>query len=224
MDKITRTLRYGLTQSSFDNEASTSAMEQNLDNEVDFDDVFGGPPTRTRYSFGGGRIKSLEESTSSPRGLGERPVFGESYSSPRRTTSDDFYDDIFRRSDESVRSPRWSNATPGSRTLSPTNGKSEPFAGSVPAEFSLPAKTTKTVDIPVFGSHVHTSNTSLSRFSSPSTQGCGVLSNDSGRPFNIIISSSKHILDNSIEAVNLQKRFVVLYPPFGAFVIEVRFG
>lgn len=131
-------LRYGLTHRSFDNEASSSAMEQtvrNLDNEVDFDDVFGGPPTRTRYSFGGGRIKSLEESTGSPSGLGERPVFGESYSSPRKKTSDDFYDDIFRRSDESVRSPRWSNATPGSRNLSPSNGKSEPFGGSVPSEF-----------------------------------------------------------------------------------------
>ncbi|PWA92742.1 DnaJ domain-containing protein [Artemisia annua] len=184
MDKLNVSLRYGLTHRSFDSEASSSAMEQpvrNLDSEVDFDDVFGGPPTRTRYSFGSGRIKSLEESTGSSSGLGERPVFGESYSSPRKKTSDDFYDDIFRRSDESVRSPRWSNATPGSRNLSPSNGKSEPFGGSVPAEFSLPAKSTKTVDIPVFGSNVYTLNTSRSRFSSPSTQGRGVLSNNSGQ-------------------------------------------
>ena len=132
--------RLGRAQRSFENEASSSAMDQRpapvkySDNDVDFDDVFGGPPTRTRYSFGGGRIRS-EESTSSSTGLGERPVFGESYSSPRRTTSDDFYDDIFRRSDESVRSPRWSSPTPGSRPLSPANTKIEPFATSVPVEF-----------------------------------------------------------------------------------------
>lgn len=178
MEKLARpanlSLRYGLSQRSFENEASSSAMEQrqstgrNSDNDVDFDDVFGGPPTRTRYSFGGSRIKSSEESTSSPSGLGERPVFGESYSSPRTRTSDDFYDDIFRRSDESVRSPRWCSPTPGSRTLSPAHPRIEPFASSVPAEFSLPPKITKAVDIPVFGSNVHTPGTPLSRFSSPS--------------------------------------------------------
>ncbi|XP_024971053.1 J domain-containing protein required for chloroplast accumulation response 1 isoform X2 [Cynara cardunculus var. scolymus] len=169
MEKLGRTanvsLQYGLSQRSFENEASSSAMElKPSDNDVDFDDVFGGPPTRTRYSFGGGRIKS-EESTSSSIGLGERPVFGESYSSPRRPTSDDFYDDIFRRSDESVRSP------------------------------SLPAKMTKAIDIPILGSssssphrykdgasNVHSSlNVSLSRFSSPAMQGRDLFQNNPGQ-------------------------------------------
>lgn len=49
------------------------------DNDVGFDDAFGGSPTPTRYNFVGRKIKSSEESTSSPSGLGERPVFGESY-------------------------------------------------------------------------------------------------------------------------------------------------
>ncbi|KAL8230858.1 hypothetical protein R6Q57_000636 [Mikania cordata] len=163
-------LRYGLSQRSFDSKASSSGpvSVRNSDNDVDFDDVFGGPPTRTRYSFGGGRIKSSEESSSSPSGLDERPVFGESYSSPRTRTSDDFYDDIFRRSDELVRSPRWRSPTTGSRTMSPA--RIEPFAISVPSEFSLPPKMTKDAGIPVFGSNVHTPNTPLSRFSSSPTQ------------------------------------------------------
>lgn len=111
MERVGRTvLRYGLSHRSFENEASSSATEKRLesvknsDEDVDFDDMFGGPPTRMRYSFGGGRIMSSEESTTSPVGLGERPVFGESYSSPRKWTSDDFYNVIFRRSNESVRS------------------------------------------------------------------------------------------------------------------------
>ncbi|KAI3759098.1 hypothetical protein L6452_06673 [Arctium lappa] len=200
MERLNVSLRYGLSQRSFQNEASSSAMEQrpapvkHSDSDVDFDDVFGGPPTRTRYSFGGGRIKS-EESTSSSTGLGERPVFGESYSSPRRPTSDDFYDDIFRRSDESVRSPRWSSPTPGSRTLSPTHPRIEPFATSVPVEFSLPAKMTKAVDIPILGSNSssphryrdgasneHSSlNASLFRFSSPAMQGPDIFRNNPGQ-------------------------------------------
>nr|XP_043616743.1 J domain-containing protein required for chloroplast accumulation response 1 [Erigeron canadensis] len=159
MERLTRTANLPLMRfgRSFEKEASSSAMDTRprnsddvVDDDVDFDDVFGGPPTRTRYSFGGSRIKSSEESsTSSVSGLCERPVFGESYSSPRRPTSDDFYDDIFRRSDESVRSPSYST--------------------SLPAEFSLPAKMIKGVDIPVFGSNVHTPNTSFSRYSSGQT-------------------------------------------------------
>ncbi|KAK1433566.1 hypothetical protein QVD17_10477 [Tagetes erecta] len=171
MEKVSRTanlsLRYSLTHRSFENKASSSAVEQqstsvrNSDDDVDFDDVFGGPPTRTRYSFGSGRIKSSEESSS---GAGERPVFGESYSSPRRRASDDddFYDDIFRSSGESVRSPRCS------RTLSPNNN--EMFSTSVPSDFRLPPKMIEDGGTPVFGSNVHSSNTPLSRFSTPATQ------------------------------------------------------
>ncbi|KAJ0818697.1 putative Chaperone J-domain superfamily [Helianthus annuus] len=148
MEKVSRpanlSLRYSLTHRSFENlnKASSSSVRNSDNDDVDFDDVFGGPPTRTRYSFGSGRVKSEEESSSSP-------VFGESYSSPRTRTSDDFYDDIFRRSDESVR---------------------EPFATSVPSDFSLPPKITEDAGIPVFGSNVHTPSTTLSRFSSTTTQ------------------------------------------------------
>ncbi|MFS7972501.1 putative Chaperone J-domain superfamily [Helianthus anomalus] len=148
MEKVSRpanrSLRYSLTHRSFENlnKASSSSVRNSDNDDVDFDDVFGGPPTRTRYSFGSGRVKSEEESSSSP-------VFGESYSSPRTRTSDDFYDDIFRRSDESVR---------------------EPFATSVPSDFSLPPKMTEDAGVPVFGSNVHSPSTTLSRFSSTATQ------------------------------------------------------
>lgn len=68
---------------------------ENHENDVDFDDMFGGPMTHSRYSFGNGRIMSSDESsTSFPFGLGERPVFVELYSLPRRPTSDDFYNSI----------------------------------------------------------------------------------------------------------------------------------
>ncbi|XP_076887563.1 J domain-containing protein required for chloroplast accumulation response 1-like isoform X2 [Bidens hawaiensis] len=186
MEKISRTanlsLRYSLSQKSLENIAtssssSSSSIRNNSDNnnninnnnDVDFDDVFGGPPTRTRYSFGGGRNKS----SSSQSGLGERPVFGESYGSPRTRTSDDFYDDIFRRSDESVRSPRWRSPT----ALSPA--KNHTFSTLVPSDFSLPPKMTEDAGIPVFGSNVHIQNAHLSRFSNPATQ---IFRSNSGQP------------------------------------------
>ncbi|KAK9066685.1 hypothetical protein SSX86_014008 [Deinandra increscens subsp. villosa] len=206
MEKAARTanlsLRYGLSQRSFESKASSSVAEPrpasvtNSDNDVDFDDVFGGPPTRTRYSSGSGRVKSEEESSSSPSGLGERPVFGESYSLPRTRTSDDFYDDIFRRSDESVRSPMWRSPTPGSRTLSPA--KIEQFATSLPSEFSLPPKMTEDVGIPVFGSNAHTPNTNtpLSRFSSPATQ--VIRSNQGQSPARTLLSRESSSVKDSL--------------------------
>ena len=148
MERFTRRenvlLGYNSPQRSFENPSSSS--EANSD--VDFHDVFGGPPRRAslhegRYSSG--RARNSEDtvlSRSSLSGLNEIPVFGEENVNRRRYPSDDFFDDIFRR-DDSVGSPRRSDkdpscSTPGSRVSSPVRSlapRADPFATSLPAQF-----------------------------------------------------------------------------------------
>ncbi|KAJ9186613.1 hypothetical protein P3X46_002162 [Hevea brasiliensis] len=141
--------------------------------DIDFNDVFGGPPRRpsiqeVRHGFSESKdsyaLRSDEETSSyRPRwsGLSEKPVFGEEGFSRRRYTSDDFFDDIFKGNEYSTSSPRKNNrdpfsSAPGSRVLSPVHPlppRAEPFASSsVPAQFSLPAKLIKGKDLPTFGS------------------------------------------------------------------------
>lgn len=180
-----------------------SSSRDSDDVGVDFNDVFGGPPRRSavhdiRYSFGGGRMVDSDQDKAVSRspwpGLStEKPVFGEeSGGDRRRYPSDDFYDDIFRGGDGPYSSPR--SSKPGSRVLSPARPlppKAEPFATSLPAQFSLPAKLTKAMDLPTFGSSPRsankhkdgssTPNTSLSRFSSqsfPEQNGQNLLSHE----------------------------------------------
>ncbi|KAI7731276.1 LOW QUALITY PROTEIN: hypothetical protein M8C21_002552, partial [Ambrosia artemisiifolia] len=38
---------------------------RNSDSEIEFDDVFGGPPMWTRYSYGGSRMRSWDEMSGS---------------------------------------------------------------------------------------------------------------------------------------------------------------
>ncbi|KAI3460305.1 hypothetical protein Pfo_016968 [Paulownia fortunei] len=135
--------------------------------DLDFNDVFGGPPRRfsmqeagARYSFGE-TVESEEDGVSSPWGaLKEKPVFGEESVARRRHQGDDFFDDIFR-GDESYSSPRRTDrdrdnlfgSSPGSRIMSPARPlppKTEPFCTSLPAQFSLPAKLTQVVEFPTF--------------------------------------------------------------------------
>lgn len=119
------------------------------DMDMDFNDVFGGPPRRfsiqemkKRYSFND-QVESEEDSEavvprSSWSGLTEKPVFG----ADRRRQGNEFYDDIFR-GDEAYSSPRRMDmdaygSTPGSRVLSPAwplPPKAEPFGTSLPAQF-----------------------------------------------------------------------------------------
>uniref|UniRef100_A0A5B6ZT62 J domain-containing protein required for chloroplast accumulation response 1 n=1 Tax=Davidia involucrata TaxID=16924 RepID=A0A5B6ZT62_DAVIN len=131
--------------------------------DVDFHDVFGGPPRRyssheTRCSFAettdSSSFRREEDavlSRSPWSGLSEKPVFGEDSVNSRRYPSDDFFDDIFR-GDDSYSSPRRSDlrdtfcSNPGSRVSSPVHSlppKAEPFG-------SLPAKLNKAVDFPAF--------------------------------------------------------------------------
>ncbi|KAG5543241.1 hypothetical protein RHGRI_016098 [Rhododendron griersonianum] len=140
--------------------------------DIDFHDVFGGPPRRSstqemRYSLNSTNRSSQGEEdpvlSLRPRsvGLNEMPVFGEDTLTRRRYPSDDFFDDIFR-GDESVGSSRRSNqdplgSAPGSRVMSPARPlppRAESFSRSLSAQFqfSLPAKLTKAIDFPVSAS------------------------------------------------------------------------
>ncbi|KAK9271121.1 hypothetical protein L1049_026710 [Liquidambar formosana] len=144
--------------------------------DVDFHDVFGGPPRRssiyeTRWGVGeasdkGALLLREEEGSASRRrawsGLGERPVFGEEVSNRRRYPSDDFFDDIFRGDESLSLTPRKADhrdpfaSAPGSRVLSPARPlppRAEPFgSSSPPAQLSLPAKLTKGMDFSGFAS------------------------------------------------------------------------
>ncbi|KAF8406399.1 hypothetical protein HHK36_008486 [Tetracentron sinense] len=160
-------LRYS-RQRSFGNPSSSPKI-QSRTSDVDFQDVFGGPPRRSsihdiRHSFSGSRTMDSyasrgEEGTVSPpnpwAALSEKPVFGEDGLNRRRYPSDDFFSDIFRGDEPSSSAPRKPHrdpfsSTPSSRVLSPVRPlppKSDPFGGSlVAAQFSLPARLAKGVD------------------------------------------------------------------------------
>ncbi|EOA33700.1 hypothetical protein CARUB_v10019884mg [Capsella rubella] len=138
------------------------------DVDIDFGDVFGGPPKRrskvnnevTRHSFSESALRRrdviVDVDALIPQH--EKPVFGEEPSARRRFTTDDFFDDIFRvnEASSSSSSPMMmkkerepvGSSLPGSRILSPAL-KPESSGTSFPAQFSLPAKAT---EIPTFGS------------------------------------------------------------------------
>ncbi|GAV59621.1 hypothetical protein CFOL_v3_03152 [Cephalotus follicularis] len=157
--------------------SSPKSLYRNSD--IDFNDVFGGPPRKISiqdiwYSFRESTdsitfITDDDAATcrSSLSGLSEKPVFGEGVNR-RRCQSQDFFNDIFKGNESVSSSPRKQDpdpfsSGPGSRVLSPAISlppKADHFASSLPAEFSLPAKLTKGIDIPTFGS----SSRSQSRF------------------------------------------------------------
>ncbi|KAK6938790.1 hypothetical protein RJ641_032298 [Dillenia turbinata] len=141
--------------------------------DVDFSDVFGGPPRRSsvqelRFSFSESPdshgIRRDDETVVSRdpwSSMTEKPVFGEDSANRRRHRSEDFFDDIFGGEESLSGTPRkperdvFSISSP-SRVLSPARPlppKAEPFASptlSVP--FSLPAKLAKGMDLPGFAS------------------------------------------------------------------------
>ncbi|ESQ27638.1 hypothetical protein EUTSA_v10018263mg [Eutrema salsugineum] len=148
------------------------------DVDIDFGDVFGGPPKRrskvnevTRHSFSETALRRrdviVDNSALIPRddfwdGRDEKPVFGEDPSIRRRFTADDFFDDIFRVKESSSSPPKktknerepFGSSLPGSRILSPARPiphKAESPGTSSPAQFSLPAKLIKATEIPTFG-------------------------------------------------------------------------
>ncbi|KAF8405182.1 hypothetical protein HHK36_010082 [Tetracentron sinense] len=162
-------LGYSPQRSSGNPSSSSKTTSRNSD--VDFRDVFGGPPRRfsihdSRQSLGG-TVDSYalrgEDETLSPRNpwtaLREKPVFGEDGLNQRRYRSDEFFDDIFRGDESSSSTPRKTDHDPFSSTLSsrilspvrlsPPN--SEPFGGSIlGAQFSLSARSAKGMDFQAF--------------------------------------------------------------------------
>lgn len=117
------------------------------DSEIDFDDVFGGPPRRssaheTRFSFTEPTDNSAftdddEEvnSRGSWKGASERPVFGDEGSHRRRHANDNFFRDIFKGKESYPTS-----FTPSSRVLSPVrpfSPRAEPSGSPLPAQFRL---------------------------------------------------------------------------------------
>ncbi|KAK8512495.1 hypothetical protein V6N13_082960 [Hibiscus sabdariffa] len=180
-------------------------MDSNSD--IDFNDVFGGPPRRSsvqeiRYSFG----EDVDSSSSSPSafrtsdetvvahrnpwsGLSEKPVFGEEGTANRRRYSkNDFFGDIFRGNQSLTSSPRKYEMkdpfAPASKLLSPCRPlppKAEPFSSSFPSQFSLPAKLNKGMDLHVSKSKDGSSNGSSYHAFSPMSRFSGQANQDKDR-------------------------------------------
>ncbi|KAF9620270.1 hypothetical protein IFM89_011005 [Coptis chinensis] len=189
------------------NSLKTSSSRNSNSEEVDFHDVFGGPPRRSSIqdlrrrrrssSSPGEYTDSNEEETAMYSfrdpwsGLNEKPVFGEENLSRRKYPSDDFFDDIFR-GDESSSSKDPFSSTPGSRISSPSRSRSlhsESFRASLlPPMLSLPVKMPREMDSPAFLAQSRSLRKSketappgspTSRFSAQVFQGQESLKNDS---------------------------------------------
>ncbi|KAK4804122.1 hypothetical protein SAY86_003939 [Trapa natans] len=167
---------------------SSSRVTPFRTSEIDFRDVFGGPPRRLsihemmRYSFtegadsfSGRRRLSETPSFRDPWTVAEdKPVFGAGMEggTRRRGLEDDFFVDIFKGCESpSSTTPRkldrpdlFSDSPPGSRPLSPgwppPPGVVEGFVGpsSAPTNFSLPSKLSKLEESPTLGSSNRTSS------------------------------------------------------------------
>ncbi|KAH8516547.1 hypothetical protein H0E87_004772 [Populus deltoides] len=158
-------------QRPFINHPGSSPESQYGNSDIDFTDVFGGPPRRSslqevRYSFSettdsfastSGDVDT-KLSRHSMSGLNDKPVFGDENVNRRRYPNDGFFGDIFRCSESLSSSPRKHDrdspsSTPGSRVLSPAEllpHRADPCSPSLPAQFSLPAKLIKGTDLPTF--------------------------------------------------------------------------
>ncbi|KAJ7007325.1 J domain-containing protein required for chloroplast accumulation response 1-like isoform X2 [Populus alba x Populus x berolinensis] len=162
-------------QRPFINHPGSSPKSQYGNSDIDFTDVFGGPPRRSslqevRFSFSettdsfastSGDVDT-KLSRHSLSALNDKPVFGDENVNRRRYPDDGFFGDIFRGSESLSSSPRKHDrdslsSTPGSRVLSPAEllpHRVDPWSPSLPAQFSLPAKMIKGTDLPAFVSSV----------------------------------------------------------------------
>ncbi|KAK8580919.1 hypothetical protein V6N13_143977 [Hibiscus sabdariffa] len=178
--------------------------------DIDFNDVFGGPPLRpsiqeTRYGFDENRRIDEPAVAASARnpwsGLSEKPVFGEEEMARRRRSKSDFFYDIFRGKESSSTSRKYEMKdpfAPGSQLMGPGRPlppKPEPFGSSSPAHFrhpSLPAKLNIGMDLPTSSSSPQTtlkskggSSNGLSYyFSSPMSKFSGQANQDKEEPRN----------------------------------------
>ncbi|KAK0576911.1 hypothetical protein LWI29_025252 [Acer saccharum] len=167
-------LGYGPQRSFINESSSSSAKTPYIDSDVDFNDVFGGPPRRS--TIHNHESRSFSEASTDDNGLiedretvvyrnswngfSEKPVFGEEGLTRRRYQNENFFNDIFRGNESSSSSPRkreWDpySSSPGSLILSPARPlppKAEPFGTPVTAQFSIPDELKKVMELPTFGS------------------------------------------------------------------------
>ncbi|KAJ6679275.1 AUXILIN/CYCLIN G-ASSOCIATED KINASE-RELATED [Salix purpurea] len=166
-------LGYNL-QRQFINHPSSSSNSQYGNSDIDFTDVFGGPPRRSSLQEVRSSFAETTDSFVSRNGdvdtklsrnnlssLNEKSVFGDENVNRRRYPRNDFFDDIFRGNESLSSSPRKHDrdslsSTPGSRVLSPAGllpPRVDPWNPSLPAKFSLPAKLSKRTNLPTFNIH-----------------------------------------------------------------------
>lgn len=126
---------------------STNPSTPNRNSDVDFHDVFGGPPRRSsiqeiRYTVGQLPDRSGAQMAEEGgwRAVREKPVFGEENLNRRRFTNDNFYDDIFGGDESPSCGPRKHER--GSRIMSPAlplSPASDSFApSSLPSILRFP--------------------------------------------------------------------------------------
>ncbi|XP_024027745.1 J domain-containing protein required for chloroplast accumulation response 1 [Morus notabilis] len=160
-------LGYSLQRTLMMNSGSSPKTTPFRNSDVDFHDVFGGPPRRfsmqeVRHSFNDVNDSNIASKGNDEEwsGLGEKPVFGDEGLNRRRYQSADFFDDIFGGDVSANSTPKRHGrdyvfpTSPSSRVLSPLPPKAdEPFASSsLLSQFSLPAKVNKGAELPTFGS------------------------------------------------------------------------
>ncbi|XP_057434930.1 J domain-containing protein required for chloroplast accumulation response 1 isoform X2 [Lotus japonicus] len=179
--------------------------ERNSD--VDFNDVFGGPPRRSTVN---------SEGVSGEEGE-EKPVFGgeDNGSSNRRryyaSKSDDFYDDIFggdecRSACSTPKRRDSAGADPFSSAAVLSPAALEPLAFSLPPVFSLPAKLTKGVD--------------LRRLGSPTSRNI----NDGITASNLLVSPDSHSSRVSTVAPQRKELKNDIKPPYRQSILSQEFS
>ncbi|GMI82505.1 hypothetical protein HRI_001919800 [Hibiscus trionum] len=199
---------------------SSSLETPSRNSDIDFNDVFGGPPIRpsiqeTRYGFGENKRIDEQVVAASSRnpwsGLSEKLVFGEEEMAQRRRSKSDFFYDIFRGNESSSASRKYEMKDP----LPPKPGGPGPFGSSSPAHFkhpSLPAKLNKGMDLPTFGSFTQTTSKSKDgssnglsyHASSPVSKFSGQANQDKEKPRNGF-QSSNCFSEGNEESTNLKK-------------------
>lgn len=133
MEKVSQkeSLLLGNSQRAFSKSCS-SPITPYRNSDVDFHDVFGGPPRRRSsihdLGYDSNDSKNSVESKGDDEPLfglsNDKPVFGDETLNRRRYPSKDFFDDIFRVNESVSSAPRKLerdpfSSSPGSRVLSP---------------------------------------------------------------------------------------------------------
>ncbi|XP_075494907.1 J domain-containing protein required for chloroplast accumulation response 1-like [Primulina tabacum] len=154
MDNFTRSETITLEHASSGSFSQIPPKTPNRNSgDVDFNDVFGGPPrryatqeARVKYSFGEIVVSEDDGSSSAWNERKEKHVFRTDNAGRSRYPSDDFFDDIFR-GDECYGSPRSFDrdiviaCSPSLRITSPVS-KTEFLGTSLPPQLSLTSKST----------------------------------------------------------------------------------